>query len=294
MLDDLLGRTELKEQVAALEAERDDLEAQLAAEGDRRAEAVRARQEAEERVNRLEDRIADLEGKVDADDGPVDRSFRHRETVRGRRLDAVLERLDSFEGDRESVLTAVIDEDVPVAVADLLGDRAALVDRAAPCVVCADDTGLLAVAMRPPITPEPGVKWSDGPAVDRSWFRPTGRYALALVRSDVFAVGVYEAGERVEFEGFTSDVKSDHSKGGFSQARFERLRDEQIADHVERSEAALADADADRLFVTGDSRLVGEFEADADETAAVDATGEPEPALADAHASFWSVRVWGV
>jgi peptide subunit release factor 1 (eRF1) len=294
MLDDLLGRTELKEQVAALEAERDDLEAQLAAEGDRRAEAVRARQEADERVNRLEDRIADLEGKVDADDGAVDRSFRHRETVRGGRLEAVLSRLESVEAAPESVLTAVVAEDVPAAVPELLGDRAALVGRAAPCVVCADDAGVLAVALRPPLAPEPFIEWSDGAALDRAWFQPTGRYALALVRSDVFAVGVYVDGDRVDYEGFSSDVQGDHSKGGFSQARFERLRDEQIADHVGRCRDALAAVDADRLYVTGDRRLVGEFDAEADEAAAVDATGEPEPALADAHASFWSVRVWGV
>ena len=109
-----------------------------------------------------------------------------------------------------------------------------------------------------------------------------------------FAVGVYDAGERLEFEGFTSDVKGDHSKGGFSQARFERLRDEQIAGHVDRCRESLADVDAGRLYVTGDHRLVGEFEADAHETAAVDATGDPEAALADAHDDFWTVRLWGL
>ncbi len=294
MLDDLLGRTELKERIAALEDERDSLQAQLDAERERRADAASARQDAEERVNRLEDRIADLEGKLEAEGeaGTVDLSFRHRETVRGGRLDAVLSRLESVEADPESVLTAFVGETVPDDVVDRLGDRAALVDRAAPCVVCADDAGVVAVALRPPVAPEPFVEWSDGPILDRTWFQPTGRYALALVRSDVFAVGVYEAGERVDYEGFSSDVKGDHSKGGFSQARFERLRDEQIAEHVERCEAALADVDADRLYVTGDRRLIDEF--DADGTAAVDATGKPEPALADAHDDFWTVRLWGL
>jgi peptide subunit release factor 1 (eRF1) len=294
MLDDLLGRTVLKEQIAALEDERDGLQDRLATEQDRRAEAVRARQEAQERANRLEDRIADLEGKVDAETADVDLSFRHRETVRGGRLDAILTRLESVEAEPETVLTAVVHDDVPVDVSELLGDRAALVDRAAPCIVCADDAGLLAVALRPPITPDSLIEWSDRPELDRAWFQPTGRYALALVRSDVFAVGVYEAGERLEFEGFTSDVKGDHSKGGFSQGRFERLRDEQIADHVDRCREPLADVDAGRLYVTGDRRLVGEFEADAHETAAVDATGDPEAALEDAHDDFWTVRLWGL
>ena len=51
MLDDLLGRTELKERIEELETERDRLEARLEAESERRADAVSAKQTAEERIN---------------------------------------------------------------------------------------------------------------------------------------------------------------------------------------------------------------------------------------------------
>ena len=46
-----------------------------------------------------------------------------------------------------------------------------------------------------------------------------------------------------------------------------------------------------RLFVVGDRSVLGEFMHRADETAAVDATGDPEPALADAWRDFWSVQL---
>ena len=296
MLDDLLGRTELKERIEALEERRDRLEARLEAESERRADAVSDKQAVEERANRLEDRIADLEGQLEAAGSAADDAaavgVRREETLRGGRVDAVLDRLASFEGAPESVLTAVVEEDPPTAVRDLLGDRTPLVERAAPCVVCADDAGLLAVALRPPVLPESFLEWASTARLDRSWFRPTGRFALAVVRSDVFAVGVYEGGERVTYKGFESPVKSDHSKGGFSQARFERLRDEQIAAHVEKCSEALASVDADRRYVVGDRRLVGEFDADA--TAAVDATGKPEAALEAAFSEFWSVRLYGL
>jgi peptide subunit release factor 1 (eRF1) len=312
MLDDLLGRTELKERIEDLREERDRLEARLEAESERRSEAKSARQDAEERVNRLQDRIADLEGRVDERQETAEVGFRREESVRGRRLEAVCSRLESFRGDPESVCSAYVEAGVPDDLADLLGDRAGLVDRAAPCLVWADDAGVLAVAARPPVAPEPFVEWDDAPRLERAWLQPTGRFALALVRSDTFAVGVYEGDERVDYEGFESDVKSDHSKGGFSQSRFERLRDEQIAAHVEQCEEALAEIEADRHFVVGDRRLVGEFEADgegrsgaspsaggaatvtADATAAVDATGDPEGALNDAYADFWTVRLYGL
>jgi peptide subunit release factor 1 (eRF1) len=295
MLDDLLGRTELKERIEELEERRDRLEARLEAESQRRADAVSAKQDAEERANRLEDRIADLEGQLDAEDAEsADIGFRREEQLRGGRVDEILDRLGSFEGAPESVLTAYVEDgvEVPEPLRERLGDRARLVSRAAPCLVCADDAGLLAAALRPPVAPEPFLERAATPTVERSWLRPTGRFALALVRSDVFAVGVYEGDERVDYEGFESRIKSDHSKGGFSQTRFERLRDEQIATHVEECTDALASVEADRLYVVGDGRLVGEFDADA--TAAVDATGKPEAALSDAFEEFWSVRLYGL
>lgn len=293
MLDDLLGRTELRERIEALEERRDRLEARLEAENERRADAVSAKQDAEERANRLEDRIADLEGRVEAADrGSVELTFRHEETLRGDRVDAVLDRLRSFEAGPEGVVTAYVEDGIPEDLRDRLGDRAALVGRASPCLVTLDDAGLFAAALRPPVAPEPFVEWGDRPRIERSWFRPTGRFALALIRSDVFAVGVYEDGERVSYEGFRSKIKSDHSKGGFSQARFERLRDEQIDAHVEECADALESVDADRRYVVGDRRLIEEFDADA--RAAVDATGKPEGALSEAFSDFWSVRLYGL
>ncbi len=293
MLDDLLGRTELKDRIETLQERCDRLEAQLEAESRRRADAVSAKQDAEERTNRLEDRIADLEGKLEADQrDETDLTFRHEETLRGARVESVLSRLSSFESDPETVTTAYVEDDPPPELRESLGSHAALVSRAAPCLVCADDAGIVAVALRPPVAPEPFVERSSSPVIDRSWFRPTGRFAIALVRSDTFALGVYEGDERVSFEGFQSNIKSDHSKGGFSQARFERIRDGQIADHIEQCETALSAVDVDRRYVVGDRRLIDEFDADA--SAAVDATGKPKAALEDAVSDFWSVKLYGL
>lgn len=294
MLDDLLGRTELKERIESLEEENHHLERRAEAEEERRSAAVAARQEAEQRVNRLEDRIAGLEGRVESDDGGGDLQFRRRERVDGARLDEVCSRLDSVETDEEGALSAFVPDErsVPEAVKTAFGDRTPLVARAAPCTVYADDAGLVSVALRPPVTPEPFAEWGDGFRVDRSWFRPTGRFGFALVRSDTFALGVYESDERTSLRGFTTDVKSNHSKGGFSQGRFERIREGQIRDHLKKCQEAVDEADVDRLYVAGQRTLVDEFDADA--TANVDATGDPEEALDDAFRDFWRVRLYGI
>ena len=295
MLDEVLGRASLKERIAELESEKEALREQLDAEQERRADAATARQAAEERVNRLEDRIAELEDRVKRaggeDGGPA---VRGSEDLRGERRDEVLARLQSVETEPEGALTAMVTDGhaVPDAVRDALGERAELVASAAPCLVCADDAGLVAAALDPPVAPESFAEWGDSFRVEDSWFRPVGRHAIALVRSDLFALGVFEGRERVETRGFTSAVKGNHSKGGFSQGRFERLREGQIADHVEQCRAAIEDAAADRVFIVGETSLLAEFADLADETGPADATGDPDEALGAAVDGFWTVPLW--
>lgn len=298
MADGLLGRLTganeraLRDRVQELQAEVERLENRLDAEQERRADAVSARQDAEERVNRLEDRIADLEGQLqragDAAGGPYRRGA---EELRGDRLDRVLDRLESLDAPDEGALTAMVDGDVPRTVREAFGERTVLVERAAPCLALTDDAGLVAAALEPPLPPEPFVEWGDRFRLDRGWFEPTGEHAVALVRSDLFAYGAFEGAERVDFEGFTSDVKSKHSKGGFSQGRFERRRDDQIDAHLERGTAVIEERDPETLIVLGEGTLLGDFAERAVATAAVDATGDPEPALAHAVEDFWTTRL---
>ena len=294
MLDRVLGRASLKERVEELEEEKRHLERQLDAEQERRADAVSDRQAAEERVNHLEDRVTELEDRVErlkAEDGEGE--FRRETSLSGEDLDAVLDRLDTVETGPEGALTAYVPDghDLPATVREAVGDDAPLVRRAAPCLFVTDDAGLLAVTLSTPVPPEPFADWGEGFAIDRDWLQPTGEYAVALVRSDLFALGEFDGRDRVAFHGFDSDLKSQHSKGGFSQGRFERLRDAQIDSHVDRCLAAIEERNVDRLYVVGERSLLSQFSAVADVTQPVDATGDPEDALADAVHEFWTVRL---
>jgi len=296
MFDRLLGGGKVAELESELETAREEkerLQERLAGEERRRAEAVTARQEAQQEVNELEDRIAQLEGTVERlRDDETELAYRDTRRLGRRETRKVVDRLRSVAAPPDAALTAVVDDHTPQAVRETFGGRSALVDRAAPCVAVADDHGIVSAALRPPVLPEPGVTWDSGFAIDPEQFLPTGRFALALVRSDLFALGVYQGEERVSFEGFESQVKGDHSKGGFSQDRFERRRDEQIDDHIDAAEAALAEVDVDRLFLTGDRGAIDVLEVDATATAAVDASGKPEAALDDAFEDFWTTTLY--
>ena len=299
MIDRLLGRAELKERIESLEEEKRHLERRAEAEERRRSEAVADRQRAEERVNHLEDRVESLEDRVErAERDETTVEFRRITDARDARLDDILRRLRGVESDDpEGVLTAFVPDGdtVPASVADWFGDRSRLVRRAAPAVIVADDAGAVSIALSPVIEPEPFDRWADAPRLDSSWFRPTGRFAFALVRSDTFALGVYEGDERVAFEGFDSDVKEAHSKGGFSQGRFERRREGQIDDHLKRARTALDDVDdVDRTIIVGERSVLGEVRDLADRTDVTDATGRSEAALEDAFRDFWTVRIHAI
>ena len=293
MLDELLGRASLKSEVEALESEVESLSGQLEGERERRRDAVRARQEAQERVNRLEDRIADLEGQLErAREGEPTLRFRGTETLAGDRLREVLDRLESVETGEEGAFTAVVEERPDEATREAFGERAPLLERAAPCLALTDDAGLVSAAVRPALPPAPFAAWDDRFRVEREWFLPAGEFAVALVRSDLFAYGEFDGAERGDFEGFSGDVMGNHSKGGFSQARFERRRDEQVEEHLDRCREAIEERDPDRLIVVGQRTVIDEFDERALATAAVDATGDPEAALMDAVRDFFSAELF--
>jgi len=302
MLDALLGRAELKERIEELEEEKHHLERQLEAESERRADAVSDRQAAEQRVNQLEDKITELEDRLDrsetATETATDRTVRGTESLRGSRLAEILDRLRSFETGPEGALSAVIEGEeasLPDSVNDVAADCGPLIRGVAPTIYYTDDAGLVSVALRPPLLPEAFVDWDDGFRVDEAWFRPTGTLVFGIVRADVFAVGVYEGTERVDYAGFESNVKSDHSKGGFSQDRFERIRTEQIDEHLDEARERLTDkidsVDPDRVILTGERSVLPELDSLADDTASTDAGGKPKAALDHAFSDFWTTRL---
>lgn len=313
MLDGLFGRPQLKARVEELEAELAALQAKLTEleteaerlrerserEKSQRREAVAARQQAQEQANKLKERITQLEGDLERaqDQTPQenDVGYRRRERLSERRLAAVQQRLGSFRTGREGALTATVHDTIPQEVTDVLGERTVLVQDAAPCLVLADDAGIISLALRPPLVPKMDPVWDEQFLLEPEWFEPTGRFAMVLVRANLFAAGIYEGREQLSFKGFQPKVDRRHSKGGFSQGRFERIREEQIADHVRRCREILQDflGDVQQLYLVGQREIIDALAKDREPEATmnVDATGAPRQALDEAFQSFWTTEL---
>ena len=73
-----------------------------------------------------------------------------------------------------------------------------------------------------------------------------------LVSSGDTRIVKEEGGDTELVKRFSSRVDRQHGKGGFSQDRFERKREEQIKNHLEEVEEYLDSIDSDQVFVLSD------------------------------------------
>jgi len=174
-------------------------------------------------------------------------------------------------------------------------------------VVCfGDDTEVLRVGLVPPVRIEE-TQVSHGSRFDvpQEAFDLGATHAVAVVRSNEYAGGVYtdEGKKQVGFSSNSTDLKSKHSKGGFSQGRFERARDEEVKRHVrdsvEEFESMVTEHELDRVFVAGESRIADNFAEELSlrvpvSTCSTDARGEGEKLLRRGYETVESARIYVV
>lgn len=310
MLDDFLGKTELRDRIQELEDEVKNLEKRLESAERKRKDAVTDKQEADRRVNKLETKVEELKDKLEREkqqeDTKVD--FRLAEAVRGWRLDSVLSLFRTIEANNEDLTTVAVapgdrhpNEFEPETDALFRG-----IESKTGTVCLGDDTEVLRVALAPPVRIEETYV-SHGPRFDipRDAFDLGGTHAVAVVRSNEYAGGVYTGDdtERVEFSSNSTDLKSKHSKGGFSQGRFERARDEEVKRHVRDSvesfESMVTAYELDSVFVAGESRVADNFAEELSlrvpiSTRSTDARGEGKELLRRGYETVESARLYVV
>ncbi len=299
MLDTLLGRAGLKERINELEQELascqeelDRMDSKHTAADRRRREAIREAQVAQEERSRLEDRIEQLTDELDRVREGHEVSYRGRHRLDRGTMATVLALLESVETEPEELFTGMVTDGGTTAITEHFGDRRALVSGAAPSLCLFDSQGLIEIAMDPPLPPAPFEHWGDEFRLERSWFLPTDSFPFAVVRADLFAMGRFDGETLGYLDGFESEVMGRHSKGGFSQARFERRREEQIDQHLDRCRRHLGSVDTDRLILAGSREALDRLAIDSRLHVPVDASGSPRSALETAFEEVWTTTMY--
>ncbi len=262
--------TELKEEIEELEAsikEKDEeisrLESMLEAEKERRKKHTREKQKAQEKVNRLEDQLRNLESQEKNESKAQGESPKMRKISFNRAL-SMLEKLDSIESMDKDLVTVY----APTKIEDLEDERglknsiskhqySEIEDRESFTAFLDQDTGNILLETRP---------FFSSRFEAEEFF--DARELLDFIRSEKIWVLVSSGNTRIfkeengdfeAIESVKSRVDREHSKGGFSQGRFERKRDEQIEKHIDQVKEQMKEYKEDNLYLLGNEKMCEEL-----------------------------------
>lgn len=251
---------ELEEQRSSLEDELESVESQLEAEAERRKKLARQKQEAEAELNRLHDKLEAERSEEEPDEASETdaASFGSKSNPSHSEAMNLLERLDRMSGEglvqvcspgRVSKL-----EDVK-GLRDELGEKYGSVSGLESVAVFHYPQLFTAVLDTRPFI-QPGWR-RDRFDTSRIQEFVDSKKTWVLASAGDTKVLKEESGRILSSERVTSRVDRDHSKGGFSQERFEEKRSNQIEQHLEQVREAVKDRQS--VYLLGEERLCGEL-----------------------------------
>jgi len=248
---------ELEQKIEELKEEKQSWKDRYEAEENRRKKLSREKQEAQEKLNRLEDRKQTEQKEPEDDIETEENSFENLSFNSAKRLLDKLDMIESAQNDMVTVYSPGKLEDF----SDLKAlknsvkkkEYEEISDRKDFVAFFDEQVGNFVLKMSPFYSER--IRVSDSFDVGKLQdFIEKEKY-FVTVSSGNTKVFREQAGDFEEVEAVKSRVDAEHKKGGFSQARFERKRKEQIETHKDMVADALEGFDADKLYLLGDRKL---------------------------------------
>lgn len=245
---DLFGRKKLKQRIEELEDElaacrdeNEDLQRQRDKYDQRFKEAETAKQEAQRKLKKAETKIETLQDRLGSDDDTETSHTTETHMIAGI-------------SDIMHTLSSVSFKD-PVA-----RTRAVNTDGAGEITLA--DPSLIGIRIHCPLPIDPVDQKQDRFVTGPLQEQIDGRFLLFHLSAGGSGAAVIEDRQIDEAVTVKADIKSSHKKGGYSQKRFENIRDQQIDEHIDTVLAeteAIRDHGAEYIIVTGDSRMRDRF-----------------------------------
>lgn len=249
----------LEAEISEKEEEIERLQNMLEAEKDRRSKLSREKQEAEEKINKLEDKIGNLEDKQRKIKEKQSEKTRDKfENVDFRQFKQTLDKLKTIRSDEEDLASIYspgklkthskisdIKNSIPENVISPLMDKQNIL------IFFDENLGLFCFQLNP--------FYEELFQIDNKFrveklteFIDSEKHWVLVSRGDTTLFREH-SGEVKKLDEFKDRVDRKHSKGGFSQGRFERKRDEQITKHVNNVKKEIKPLI--NLYVLGDKDL---------------------------------------
>ncbi len=248
---------ELEEKIQELEDERKRLEKKYQAEKERRSKLASEKQEAEEQKNKLEDKLRNQEKPEKVSEEKKKSEWEDLEFSEARKG---LEKIDSIKSPEKDLVTVQSPGKIS-KIPDLKGLKNSLSSETYSSfsseksfAAFSDDSFLkIVLKTRPFLQPD----WSLGEKFEAEkildFIQKEKIWALVSAnKTEIFreSDGSFEKIEEVK-----NRVEKKQKKGGFSQGRFERKREEQIQQHMDETREKLENLEEEEIFLLGERNL---------------------------------------
>ncbi|MDD5616940.1 MAG: Vms1/Ankzf1 family peptidyl-tRNA hydrolase [Candidatus Methanoperedens sp.] len=264
----------LKAKILELENENSKLTLQVEKKGDITKKTLASRQEVDTELNEAKQQIRSLENELAKlkKETKGELNFRFSENFSKNRLDDILFLLDSMQSKTATLITIYLAKDdtpanIPSDIAShITSSECALIEKIdshTGKVIFHDTDGIIKLVMLP-VFPILHSKYS----LERRFDLETLKNSLKMDKTLVINahagetfIGIVEDDVFVEHEVVRSSVMGKHSKGGWSQKRFQSLVEEDVRHHADKVRTALGTligkhGDIEYIVAGGDGKLL--------------------------------------
>lgn len=264
----------LKEKVARLEEENRNLHLRLEKRDEKTKKTVATKQEVDRELNEARQRIFSLENEVAKlkKETPQELNFRFSENLPKKRLENLIFLLDSLQSRTSTLVTVYLAKDD--AIQNVSPDILELIESQDRYLIekIESSTGkavfydtertarLVIIPVFPVLRTEYSLdsRFNTGP-LNKSM---TGEKTIVInAHAGETFIGVIEADTFTEHDIIRSSVMGKHSKGGWSQKRFQSLVEEDVKHHADKVREALSpmvgrNKDVQYVIAGGEGKLV--------------------------------------
>ncbi|MBP2030464.1 hypothetical protein J2755_001398 [Methanohalophilus levihalophilus] len=282
MIDRYSGKDELNQEIETLQSRVLEMEIDL-----RRLEkcerklkvAVSDRQVAEEKLKAARKKIETFEHEFEKHQESEDESIpmARTETVSSNRMRDIFGELATLKGEKEQFITLLVPPEMDLKSFSQYRDIELLIDpetlntisktkTETGLVLFYDRPGIIREIFLPPVPVKaPEFAIADQFDTEKAVFdKENLRMLILAAHAGESLLLLASEDEEEESRLIRSSVKAKHGKGGFSQRRFERLRDEDIVHHAEKVRQSLIEIlgqaeNPDYMILCGDLLLAEEI-----------------------------------
>ncbi|AEH60366.1 eRF1 domain 2 protein [Methanosalsum zhilinae DSM 4017] len=285
VMDRVTGKDELERVIEKLESNIMELEidlkgyrTQLTKREEDARRAIAAKQSAEEKLNNANTRIESLTHEIEKLKEKESASIRFSqvEPFTIKQINDYIYQIGSVSSRNQALLTAYFPPEMSSGdiketdeILHYIDEKSlsllSKIDSATGYVLFYDTRGMVREVLLPPF-PVSRYIWSIGEKFDvtiiKDMLKANYNICVLILSAGESFVGFGDTENFASYQVIRSSVKSKHTKGGFSQRRFERLRDEEIDNHMNKVYGAYEKLreefkmDIDYIITGGDHQLI--------------------------------------